>query len=174
MTSEGDNHAHTTTFFKEHKYFGYGSQNVTFFPQGTLPCMTEEGKLMLETGFKVGSAADGNGGIYGALKASGSLQSMKERGVKCVHVFSVDNAIGKVCDPAFIGYCASRGADVGNKVVWKVSPDEKVGVIGKRGGKNSVIEYSEMSTADCAKTDASGKLMYGAGNICNHFCECLG
>jgi len=44
-----------------------------------------------------------------------------------------------------------------------------VGVIGKRGGKSSVIEYSEMTAADCAKTDASGKLVYGAGNICNHF-----
>lgn len=169
MTSEGENDTFTREFFKENDFFGYSSADVTFFPQGTLPCMTVEGKLMLETGFNVGSAADGNGGIYGALKGSGSLADMGMRGVKYVHVFSVDNAIGKVADPVFVGYCVLRGADVGNKVVWKASPEEKVGIIGKRGGASLVIEYSEMTTDDCAKRTPEGKLVYGAGNICNHF-----
>jgi UDP-N-acetylglucosamine/UDP-N-acetylgalactosamine diphosphorylase len=97
MTSEGDNHAHTTKFFEDNSYFGYGKQNVIFFSQGTLPCMTLEGKIMLETGFKVGAAADGNGGVYAALQQTGQLKNMKGRGVKFVHCFSVDNAIGKVC-----------------------------------------------------------------------------
>ena len=169
MTSEGDNDTFTRQFFEENDYFGYSKSDVMFFPQGTLPCMTEEGKIMLETGYHVGKAADGNGGIYGALRSSGALKQMGERGVKYVHVFSVDNAIGKVADPMFMGYCITRGSDVGNKVVWKAAPGEKVGVLGKRGGKCSVIEYSEMTEADCAKTDAEGKLVYGAGNICNHF-----
>jgi len=142
---------------------------VVFFSQGTLPCMTEQGKIMLETGSKVGTAADGNGGVYSALKTSGQLQDMKKRGVKYVHCFSVDNAIAKVADPIFVGYCISRGSDVGNKVVWKSEPGEKVGIIGKRGGKSAVIEYSEMRPEDSAKRDTSGKLVYGAGNICNHF-----
>jgi UDP-N-acetylglucosamine/UDP-N-acetylgalactosamine diphosphorylase len=145
MTSEGANHASTVDFFETNNYFGHGKPNVKFFSQGTLPCMTVEGKLMLETGFKVGAAADGNGGIYGALQSTGQIADMKTRGVKYVHVFSVDNAVCKVCDPVFMGYCVGAGADVGNKVVWKVEPDEKVGVIGKRDGKYTVIEYSEMS-----------------------------
>jgi len=169
MTSEGDNDTFTRQFFEENDYFGYSKSDVMFFPQGTLPCMTLEGKVMLENGYSVGKAADGNGGIYGAMRSSGALKQMGERGVKYVHVFSVDNAIGKVADPSFMGYCISRGSDVGNKVVWKAAPGEKVGVLGKRGGKCSVIEYSEMTEEDCAKTDADGKLMYGAGNICNHF-----
>ena len=32
-----------------------------------------------------------------------------------------------------------------------------------------MIEYSEMNEDDAAKTDAGGKLIYGAGNVCNHF-----
>jgi UDP-N-acetylglucosamine/UDP-N-acetylgalactosamine diphosphorylase len=169
MTSEGDNHMQTVAFFEENNYFGYGQENVIFFSQGTLPCMTEGGKIMLETGFKVGRAADGNGGIYGALQNTGQVKDMKAKGIKYVHCFSVDNAIGKVADPVFMGYCISRGSDLGNKVVWKAEPGEKVGVLGKRSGKSCVIEYSEMTKEDCELTDAGGKLVYGAGNICNHF-----
>ena len=32
-----------------------------------------------------------------------------------------------------------------------------------------MIEYSEMNEDDAAKTDDTGKLVYGAGNVCNHF-----
>jgi len=176
MTSEGENDTLTREFFLENSYFGYPREDVKFFPQGTLPCMTEEGKLMLETGSKVGQAADGNGGIYEALRSNDCLAEMETRGVKYLHVFSVDNAIGKVCDPQFIGYCVSKGADLGNKVVWKCDAGEKVGVLGNRGGHPGVIEYSEIGNIlDEAgqkiveKTDASGKLLFGAGNICNHF-----
>jgi UDP-N-acetylglucosamine/UDP-N-acetylgalactosamine diphosphorylase len=169
MTSEGDNHSHTVKFFADNNYFGYDPKDVIMFSQGTLPCMTLEGKLMLETGFKVGAAADGNGGIYGAIQQTGNVADMKARGIKYVHCFSVDNAIGKVCDPVFLGYCINKGSDVGNKVVWKAEPGEAVGVIGRRGGKSAVIEYSEMSEADMEKVDENGKLVYGAGNICNHF-----
>jgi len=169
MTSLGDNHAYTEAFFEENDYFGYGAQNVTLFSQGTLPCLTLEGKIMLETGYKVGTAADGNGGIYAALQNTGAVSSMAQRGVKYVHCFSVDNAISKVGDPVFVGYCVQNGSDLGNKVVWKAEPGEKVGVVGKRGGRYAVIEYTEMKPADCELTDANGKLVYGAGNVCNHF-----
>lgn len=131
---------------------------------------------MLETGCKVGEAADGNGGIYGALQKTGQIKHMQKTGVKYVHVFSVDNAIGKVVDPLFMGYCIEEGCEVGNKVVWKVEPGEKVGVLGKRGGKNTVIEYSEIEKEVdeygeklMDQVDDDGKLVFGAGNICNHF-----
>jgi UDP-N-acetylglucosamine/UDP-N-acetylgalactosamine diphosphorylase len=44
-----------------------GSSDVVFFVQGTLPCFTYEGKIILETGSTLSSAPDGNGGIYHAL-----------------------------------------------------------------------------------------------------------
>lgn len=55
------------------------------------------------------------------------------------------------------------------QVVWKSHWGEKVGVVVQRGGKPCVVEYSEMDTQTCQQTDASGKLVFGAGNICNHF-----
>jgi UDP-N-acetylglucosamine/UDP-N-acetylgalactosamine diphosphorylase len=94
---------------------------------------------------------------------------MKKGGIKYVHVFAVDNAICKVGDPTFMGYCIDQGADCGNKVVWKTQWDESVGVVAKRGGKYTVVEYSEISDEQAQQKDANGKLVYGAGNICNHF-----
>jgi UDP-N-acetylglucosamine/UDP-N-acetylgalactosamine diphosphorylase len=164
------NHDTTVAYFAEHDYFGLSKEDVLFFPQGTLPPLTEDaGKIMLQSGGNIGEASDGNGGIYSSLKLSGNLSDMEKRGIKYVHTFSVDNAICKVCDPTFMGYCISQGSDCGNKVVWKAEPGEKVGVFGKKGGKYCVIEYSEMAEADTKLTSADGKLAYGAGNICNHF-----
>ena len=60
---------------------------VKFFSQGTLPCLTLEGKMMLETGSKVGEAADGNGGIYAALQQTGQIEDMEASGVKYVKGF---------------------------------------------------------------------------------------
>lgn len=91
------------------------------------------------------------------------------RRVKYLHVFSVDNALSRPADPRFAGYCISRDADCGNKCVWKASPEEKVGVVAKRGGRYSVVEYSELDDERKKKRDSSGSLVFGAGNICNHF-----
>lgn len=99
---------------------------LLLFPQGTLPCMTREGKIILETGSKVAMAPDGNGGIYPALQRKGALADMRRRGVEHVHVFSIDNALVRVADPHFLGYCIEKEADCGNKSVWKADPGEKV------------------------------------------------
>jgi UDP-N-acetylglucosamine/UDP-N-acetylgalactosamine diphosphorylase len=88
--------------------------------------------------------------------------------VKYLHVFSVDNAVCRPADPRFVGYFAARGADCGNKCVWKVSPEERVGVMAKRDGKPCVVEYTEIDEERMKLRDASGRLVYGAGNICNH------
>jgi hypothetical protein len=55
-------------------------------------------------------------GIYRALHLSGAIADMERRGVDCVHAFAVDNAVCRVADPVFLGYCLGRDADVGNKV----------------------------------------------------------
>jgi UDP-N-acetylglucosamine/UDP-N-acetylgalactosamine diphosphorylase len=97
------------------------------------------------------------------------LDDMTQRDVQYLHVFSIDNALTKIADPVFIGYCIDQNADCGNKVVWKSGPHEKVGVIAEKDGKACVVEYSEISTEMAEKVDVNGRLMFGAGNICNHF-----
>ncbi|CAM9414031.1 unnamed protein product [Choristocarpus tenellus] len=159
----------TRKFFADSKFFGMSEGDIFFFPQGTLPCMTTDGKLILESASKVAIAPDGNGGIYPALERTGALADMRRRGVQHLHVSSIDNALLRVADPHFFGYCILNGADCGNKSVWKSEAEEKVGVVVLKGGKPCVLEYSEMNPAMCKEVDEKGKLVFGAGNICNHY-----
>jgi UDP-N-acetylglucosamine/UDP-N-acetylgalactosamine diphosphorylase len=60
------------SFFAENGYFGYPSNQVYFFEQGLEPCLTLDGKLIIESEDSLAMAPDGNGGIYHALRESGS------------------------------------------------------------------------------------------------------
>lgn len=163
------NDADTRSFFKENRNFGLGEKEVQFFPQGTLPCMTpEEGKFILETKGSLAVAPDGNGGIYHAMETNGIFADMKTRGVKYMHVTSVDNSLVQPADPIFVGFCLSKDAEVGNKGCPKVSWDEKVGVMARKNDKPSVVEYSELDEALAKQTDEEGNLLFRSGNICNH------
>lgn len=163
------NHEETETYFREKNFFGLGEKNVMFFQQGMLPCLTAEGKIILETKSKVAMAPDGNGGIYSSLQSSGALKNMEDCGTKYLHIYSIDNALVKPGDPVFIGHCIAEKADCGNKSVWKSHPHEKVGVVALRNGKPCVVEYSEISKEMAEQVDADGRLAFGGGNICNHF-----
>lgn len=61
-----------------------------------------------------------------ALQSTGAIDDMKSRGVECVHVYCVDNALVKVADPIFIGFCYERGADAGSKVIIFLSKEGKI------------------------------------------------
>jgi UDP-N-acetylglucosamine/UDP-N-acetylgalactosamine diphosphorylase len=168
------NHQMTEEYFVTNNYFGLPSDDVKFFSQGTLPCLTtENGKIIMENKYTCSMAPDGNGGIYPAMEKFGILDDMQDRGIEHIHAFAIDNALVKPADPVFIGYCIDEKADCGNKVLWKSDPHEKVGVIAERDGKPCVIEYSELSLDMAEQTKGmigrKKKLLYGAGNICNHY-----
>ena len=67
MTST-ENNAKTVSFFEENNYFGYPKDNVTFFNQGNLPLLSEDGKLMVDENYNIKVASDGNGSIYKSMK----------------------------------------------------------------------------------------------------------
>ncbi|KZS93505.1 nucleotide-diphospho-sugar transferase [Sistotremastrum niveocremeum HHB9708] len=179
MTS-GPTRANTEAFFEEHAYFGLERNNVVFFEQGTLPCLSMDGKVLLEAPSRVAVAPDGNGGLYNALRTPFHLPSsnssttvlsdMESRGIQYVHAYGVDNCLVKVADPVFVGCCLQKQAECGSKVVRKTIPSESVGVVAVRDGRYSVVEYSEISKEQAELRDPkTGELAFRAANIVNHF-----
>ena len=55
MTSEHTMQS-TKDFFSSHQYFGLQADNVIFFEQHMLPCVTFEGKVILEQRHKIARA----------------------------------------------------------------------------------------------------------------------
>ncbi|KAI9754765.1 MAG: Peptidyl-prolyl cis-trans isomerase cyp6 [Chaenotheca gracillima] len=170
MTS-GPTRKPTEKFFELHKYFGLEKENIQIFEQGVLPCISNDNKILMESKSKVAVAPDGNGGIYQALVTSSVLQNMRERGIKHIHAYCVDNCLVKVADPAFIGFAASKDVDVATKVVRKRNAKEPVGLILLKNDKPDVVEYSEIdqATAEAKDPKQPDVLKFRAANIVNHY-----
>ncbi|CAK0887509.1 unnamed protein product [Prorocentrum cordatum] len=158
--------APTRDFFKRHKYFGLKDEQVVFFEQGVMPCMAEDGKMLMETKGKIAVSPDGNAGIYPALRRHGVLDTLQAKGVEYVQCFSVDNILVRVADPVWYGFQKEAGADVVAKTIPKRNWQEAVGVVTLKDGAPGVIEYSEIGEVRAQETDASGSLRYNAANIC--------
>lgn len=170
MTS-GPTRGPTEKFFQENNFFGLDAENVTIFEQGVLPCISNEGKIILENKGKVAVAPDGNGGIYQALIVSGVVEDLRKRGIQHIHAYCVDNCLVKVADPVFIGFSAAKDVDIATKVVRKRNATESVGLILSKNGKPDVVEYSEIDqeTAEAKDAKQPDVLKFRAANIVNHY-----
>lgn len=168
MTSP-QTHVPTMKAWKRENFYGLQKEQVFFFQQGTLPCLTVNGKIMLESAGKVAMAPDGNGGIYLGLHKSGAMKHMIDNGIESVFVGAIDNAVSKIGDPVFVGFCLEKKADVGNKVCTKCGPHEKVGIQVLRDGVPAVVEYSDLDPKIAELRNSSGNLVFSAGNVCIHY-----
>lgn len=167
MTST-ENNDETVKYFEDNNYFGYNSENVKFFKQGNLPLLSEDGKLVVNSEYRIKYAASGNGTIYEAMLNDGIIDDMKKKGIKWVFIGSVDNALLNMVDPMLLGLTKKRGTEIASKTIVKNSPYEKVGVFCKKNGKPGVIEYSEIPESLIEEVDEHGELMYGESHImCN-------
>ena len=167
MTSE-KNDAMTRAFFEEKDYFGYGKENVWFFRQDMAPASDYQGKVYMESRYRIATSPNGNGGWYVSMAKSGVLDVVHKRGIEWLNCFAVDNVLQRIADPVFIGATISRNCACGAKVVRKVSPDEKVGAMCLEDGRPSIVEYYDMTPELLEAKDEKGEPAYNFGVILNY------
>jgi UDP-N-acetylglucosamine/UDP-N-acetylgalactosamine diphosphorylase len=167
MTSDV-NDADTQKFFKEQKYFGLAQERVKFFVQGMWPALWEDGRVILDRPGHLFMSPDGHGGTLSSLKSSGMLADMRKRGLQTVFYFQVDNPLVEIADPAFIGMHCLEGADMSVKVCSKRDPDEGLGVVVRRDGRDAVVEYTELTAEQKNARKPDGSLLYLYGSVAIH------
>jgi UDP-N-acetylglucosamine/UDP-N-acetylgalactosamine diphosphorylase len=166
MTSD-DNHAATESFFAGHGWFGL--EHLRLFRQGTMPAVdAESGAVLLAARDRVALSPDGHGGTLRALRRTGCLDEMRERGIETIFYLQVDNPLIAVADPGFVGSHRLAAAEVSSKVVRKTDPAEKVGVVAARDGRQLVIEYSDLPDRLAGQRRPDGRLAFAAGSIALH------
>lgn len=167
MTS-AKNDEETRNFFREKNYFGYDRQYVYFFVQSMAPSIDYNGRFYLEDKDKISLSPNGNGGWFASMVSSGLLSDIKKMGVEWLNVFSVDNVLQRIADPVFVGATIMSGCPSSAKVVKKATPEERVGVMCKKNGKPSIVEYYELTEEMKNARDRHGEPAFNYGVILNY------
>ncbi len=170
------NDAETRAFFKDNEYFGRPPVDHFLFPQGVLPTVDLEGRVLLAAPDEPATNPDGHGGSLRALRQSGAIDDMAARGIQVVSYFQVDNPLVHAIDPLFLGLHATAedsSAEMSSKCVPKRDAFEKVGVLchGPGPGGRSVtrvVEYSDLPRTLAERRAADGRLLLDAGSIAVH------
>jgi UDP-N-acetylglucosamine/UDP-N-acetylgalactosamine diphosphorylase len=163
------NDAATRAFFRDHANFGLSQDRVLFFPQGMLPALFPDGRLVLEGPGRLFMGPDGHGGILQALQVTNMLRDMKRRGLDTLFYFQVDNPLVEIADPAFVGLHRERHIQFSLKVCAKRDPAEGLGVIARRGETGlRMVEYTELTEAQKQARTASGELLFKYGSVAIH------
>jgi len=176
ISTSPENNDTTQQFFDENDRFGL--KHLRLFVQGQMPAVDRaSGKVLLSSKDSVALSPDGHGGTIAALNAKGTnggpscFEEMAEQGISTLFYFQVDNPLVKIADPAFLGLHLQARAEMSFKVIEKVAPDERVGVVVSIDGKAQVIEYSDLPTELAERREPDGRLQLWAGSIAIHLFE---
>src|SRR5260221_621015 len=160
--------AATRAYWEANRYFGLEPADVFLFRQGMLPALDPEGGVLAAAPAGFFRARAGGGGVPPARANWGGRAEAARRGVRSFSYFQVDNPLARPADPLFLGLHALAGAQMSSKVVKKRDAAERVGVIGRVGGRLSCIEYSDLPQDLREARGPGGELLYGAGNVAMH------
>jgi UDP-N-acetylglucosamine/UDP-N-acetylgalactosamine diphosphorylase len=160
--------AETREFFQVNAFFGLKAEQVRFFSQGTVPSLAADGRALMAGPGKLLENPDGHGGCFTALVKSGNLARLRSEGVKQIVYIQVDNILAPMDDAPLVGLAMIAKADVITKVLEKAYPDEKVGHLVQVGGRDRIIEYTEVTPEQCRMRNAQGELVYRWGSPAMH------
>jgi UDP-glucose pyrophosphorylase len=162
------NNEQTISFLKEHNFFGYPEEYITFYIQNMTPSVDNDAKLLMETPSQLSLSPNGNGGWFSSMIKANLLNDLHYRKIEWINVFAVDNVLQKIADPIFIGATIASNLLSGAKVVRKANPHERVGVLCLENGKPSIVEYYEMTDEMINARNDNGALSYAYGVILNY------
>jgi UDP-N-acetylglucosamine/UDP-N-acetylgalactosamine diphosphorylase len=94
---------------------------------------------------------------------------MRDRGIRQIFYFQVDNPLVKVADPTFLGHHLKANAEMSSKIVPKEAPTDRVGNMVLIDGRCSIIEYSDLPKELAEQRDEHGKLRIWAGSPAIHY-----
>jgi UDP-N-acetylglucosamine/UDP-N-acetylgalactosamine diphosphorylase len=160
--------AQTRDFFAAHDDFGLAPGQARFFVQGTVPSLDETGRALLEAPALLLENPDGHGGAFVALAESGELARLRRDGVTHLVYIQVDNVLAPADDPELVGLAVAEQADVVTKVLAKAHPDEKVGHLVRVGGRDRVVEYTELTPQQMRAKGPDGELILRWGSPAMH------
>lgn len=163
MTSS-QTHEATQDYFSQNNNFGL---EVFLFQQDDLPVLDQEGKIILKSKTEILFSANGHGGLYKALHDNNLISKLQKRKIKELAYFQIDNPLATINDPWFLGAHLAKGSEFSTKVVEKIDPEEKVGILTKQG----MLEYIMMTDEQKQRKDATGKLAFRAANIAIHLID---
>lgn len=168
MTSSVNDQA-TRDFFEAHDHFGLDSSSVTFFQQGTMPAVNREtGRILMSDRDQLALSPNGHGGTLQALADQGHLARCRKEGIEYLFYLQVDNPMVKIADPLYLGMHLDSQAEMSIKVVPKISPEEKMGVVVQIDNQVQMIEYVDLPEDVAQRRTPEGRLEIDAGNIAVH------
>ncbi|MGC3967622.1 MAG: UTP--glucose-1-phosphate uridylyltransferase [Pirellulales bacterium] len=167
MTSPAT-HDETISYLAENNRFGLPQEDLVIFCQGTMPAVDKaSGKLLLAEPVRWRSAPMVTA-VCPRLLRSPAAAIIRDRKLKHLFYFQVDNPLVTMCDPTFLGYHLLTGSEASTQVVAKQDPAERVGVLADIDGRTQIIEYSDLPAEQAARREADGSLALWAGNTAVH------
>jgi UDP-N-acetylglucosamine/UDP-N-acetylgalactosamine diphosphorylase len=158
----------TRGFFAASGNFGLAEDQIAFLTQATVPSRGRDGRALLAGPGRLLENPDGHGGALAALIESGQLDRLRTRGIAHLVYLQVDNVLAPVDDPLLVGLAEVESAEVVTKVLEKVDPDEKVGHLVRVGGRDRIVEYTELTAEIVRSHTADGALIYRWGSPALH------
>lgn len=167
MTSE-ENDIQTKEYFKQKNYFNYNKDKIIFFKQSTGPILDLNGKLVLESKYKIKYASNGNGDVFNSIYKNNLLQKLKDNNVKYISFGGIDNILANPTDCIFLGIMIDKNYKIASKSIFKEDINKKSAVFCNIDGRPSILEYTYITDELLQLKNEKGKFLYRDENILAH------
>lgn len=159
------NHLAIWNHFVANNFFGLDSEQVSFFIQGTLPFLNQEGDLFLERENLIAQGPDGNGSSLKNFFEAALWAKWLLAGVRYVNYVLIDNPLADPFDAELLGFHHRKKAEITVKCTTRRNVEEKVGLLTCTEDGVRVVEYSEMPQQEGIAQQPDGTLKHKCANL---------